>query len=77
MVTFEQVLDEVAELSLEQQELLIKIVSQRNSENRRKQLAKESQEAFAEFKQGNLSPQTVEDAIADLRNYLNFTEEVE
>jgi hypothetical protein len=77
MVTFEQVLDEVAELSLEQQELLIKIVSQRNSENRRKQLAKESQEAFAEFKQGNLPSQKVEDAIADLRNYLNFTEEVE
>ena len=74
MKTFEQALDLVNELPLEQQELLIEIVKKRTIEMHRQELVKSSQEAFAEFKSDNLKVQTAEEAIADLRNYLNDSE---
>ena len=74
MKTFEQALDLVNELPLEQQELLIDIVKKRTIEIRRQELAKSSQEALAEFKKGNLKSQTASEAITELRNYLNNPE---
>jgi hypothetical protein len=76
MNTFEQVLDLVTELPLEQQELLINIVQHRSAQMRRKKLAADSQTALVEFRKGNFKPQTAEEAIRELRNYLN-TPEVE
>jgi hypothetical protein len=71
MNTFEEVLDLVNELPLEQQEILIDILRLRTADSKRKQLAKSSQEGLAEFKTGNLKAQTANEAIADLRSYLN------
>ncbi|HEY9703117.1 MAG TPA: hypothetical protein V6C58_11760 [Allocoleopsis sp.] len=76
MNTFEQVLDLVTELPLDQQEILIEIVQHRTAQMRRKELAAESQTALVEFRKGNLKPQTAEEAIMELRTYLN-TPEVE
>ena len=74
MKTFEQVLDLVNELPLEQQELLIEIVKKRAIQIRRRELAKVSQEALNEFKNGNLKPQTANEAIEELRDYLSDSE---
>ena len=71
MNTFEEVLDLVNELPLEQQKLLINILGLRTADSKRKELAKSSQEGLAEFKTGNLKAQTANEAIADLRSYLN------
>jgi hypothetical protein len=47
MSTFEQALDLVAELPLEQQELLIDIVQRRTAEARRQELARTSQQRYS------------------------------
>jgi len=66
MNTFEQTLDTVMQLSLEQRDMLINIVRHRNIENRRHQIAKESREAIADFHAGKLKPQPVQDIITKL-----------
>jgi hypothetical protein len=73
MSAFEQALDMVAELPIEQQELLIHIVHRRITEAHRQELARTSQEALAEFRSGNLKPQTASEAIAELKMYLDTT----
>ncbi|MGB3492244.1 MAG: hypothetical protein WBA57_05925 [Elainellaceae cyanobacterium] len=75
MSTFEQILDGVADLPLDQQELLIEIVKHRTTAARRQELAKTSQEALAEYRTGQLQPQTSQEAIAELRAYLESTED--
>jgi hypothetical protein len=74
MNTFEQVLDMVTELPLDQQELLIDIVQRRTIDIRRQELARTSQEALAEFRSGTLKAQTADEAIAELRLFLNTAE---
>jgi hypothetical protein len=74
MNTFEEILDLVTELPLEQQEQLIEIVKHRATDMRRKELANTSREALAEFRTGNLKAQTANEAIAELRTYLNSPE---
>ncbi|MEA5558187.1 hypothetical protein [Nodularia spumigena] len=72
--TFEEVLNLVTDLPLDQQELLISILQRRIADMRRKELASSSQQALAEFRTGNLKPQTATEAIAELRTYLNTNE---
>ncbi|MGQ4647207.1 hypothetical protein [Lyngbya aestuarii] len=74
MSTFEQVLDQISELPIDQQELLIEIVKRRTVEQRRKVLARESHEALAEFKAGQFQSLTATEAIAELRSYVNSPE---
>jgi hypothetical protein len=74
MKTFEQILDLVTELPLDQQKLLIEIVERRTANMQRKELAISAQEALAEFRTGNLKPQTAQEAIVELRTYLNDSE---
>ena len=75
MITFEQALEIVEKLPLEQQELLIDILQRRTNALKRQELAKTSQEALAEFHSGILTPQTSEKAIAELNEYLNTEED--
>lgn len=75
MATFEQALEIVDELPLEQQELLIDILQRRTNALQRQELAKTSQEALAEFRSGILKPQTSEEAIAELSSYLDAAED--
>ncbi len=74
MLTFEQILDQVSELPVEQQELLIDILKHRTSYERRKALATSSQAALEEFKIGNLKPLTATEAIAELKDFLDSPE---
>lgn len=64
----------VTELPLEQQELLIDIVQRRTINIRRQELARTSQEALTEFRSGTLKAQTADEAIVELRQFLNTAE---
>lgn len=70
MTTLEQALDAVSQLSLEQQEMLLEIVENRLIETRRQEIARDAQEAIANFHQGKLFPQSVEAVITQLRETL-------
>jgi hypothetical protein len=74
MITFESALDAVSQLSIDQQEMLIDIVKKRNAEVRRRQILEECREGLAEYRSGILKVQTAEEAIADLRSYLDSSE---
>jgi hypothetical protein len=70
MITFESALDAVSQLSIDQQETLIDILRKRNAEVRRRQILEECREGLAEYRSGVLQAQTAEEAIADLRSYV-------
>ena len=75
MITFESALDAVSQLSIDQQEILIDILKKRNAEVRRRQILEECREGVAEYRSGVLKSQTTEEAIADLRSYLDSSED--
>jgi len=75
MITFESALDAVSQLSIDQQEILIDILKKRNAEVRRRQILEECREGVAEYCSGVLKSQTAEEAIADLRSYLDSSED--
>ncbi|WP_373481253.1 hypothetical protein [Geminocystis sp.] len=70
MNKLDKVLDEAMELSLEEKEILIQILKQRIIENRREKMALDAQISLKEFRQGNIKLLTAEEAIQDLREYL-------
>ena len=71
MITFESALDAVSQLSIDQQEMLIDILRKRNAEVKRRQILEECREGLIEYRSGVLMAQTAEEAIADLRSYLD------
>ena len=75
MITFESALDAVSQLSIDQQEILIDILKKQNTEVRRRQILQECREGLAEYRAGVLKAQTAEEAIADLRSYLDNSED--
>lgn len=75
MITFESALNAVSQLSIDQQETLIDILRKRNAEVRRRQILEECREGLIEYRSGVLMAQTAEEAIADLRSYLDSSED--
>jgi hypothetical protein len=75
MITFESALDAVSQLSIDQQEMLMDILRKRNAEMRRRQIIVECREGLAEYRSGVLKAQTAEEAIIDLRSYLDDFED--
>nr|WP_017295088.1 hypothetical protein [Geminocystis herdmanii] len=71
MNKLDKVLDEAMELSLEQQEMLVQILKNRISKNRREQIASDALVSLAEFETGKLKIQTASEAIQELQDYLN------
>jgi hypothetical protein len=63
VLNFEEVLEKVSELSIEQQEVLVQIIERRISDRRRKDLAAESWAALEEFRMNKLKPMTAAEAI--------------
>lgn len=75
MITFESALEAVSQLSIDQQEMLIDIVKKRNAEVRRRQIIEECREGVTEYRSGVLKAQTAVEAIADMRSYLDSSED--
>ena len=70
-ITLDQALDMVAQLPVEQQEILIDILRSRHIEKRRQEIAQDARESLAAFRAGQLKPQPVNKIIADLRQSLD------
>lgn len=70
MITLEQALNTVSQLSPEQQEILIQVIGNRLIETRREEIAKDAEEAIKAFHQGQLVPKSAEEVIAELRTAL-------
>lgn len=62
-LSFSQVLENIDQLSLDEQESLLKILQSRFTESRREQLAQEIQRVRLEFEQGLCQPVTSDDLI--------------
>ncbi|NJO80068.1 MAG: hypothetical protein HC827_17155 [Cyanobacteria bacterium RM1_2_2] len=71
MPTLDQVLDIALKLPIEQQTMLIEILRYRQIEARRAEIAAHAQQAINDFRQGQLSPQSADTAIAELRQLLS------
>lgn len=65
-VTFDEVLDMIDSLSVEQRESLIEIVKSRLIEERRDRLGKSIKKARREYKHGKASRGTVDDLMSEL-----------
>ncbi len=71
MNQLDKVLDEAMELSVEQQEMLVQILKNRISENRREQIALDAKASIEEFQAGKLKIQTASEVIQELQAYMN------
>lgn len=71
MSNLDKVLDAAMSLPLEQQEMLIQILKNRIVESRRDEIARDAAVSIAEFQAGKLKVQTANEAIQELREYLN------
>jgi hypothetical protein len=74
MSTLDQVLESALQLSDEQQEMLIKILQNRNYQSRRAEIAGDVQQSLADFRAGKLRPQSAQGVIAELRQSLDDVE---
>jgi DNA-binding NtrC family response regulator len=71
MTSLDKVLDEAMDLPLEQQEMLIQILQRRIIERRRDEIANDAATSLAEFRAGKLKAQSAEEAIRELREFLD------
>ena len=66
-LTFDELLDTIADLPVERQETLVDLVRLRLREQRRKEFARNAAEARVQFAAGQLPRGTVGDLLADWR----------
>ena len=71
MSSLDQVLDEAMTLPLEQREILVQILENRITENRRDQIAFNATISIAEFEAGQFKVQTASEIMQELRDYLD------
>jgi hypothetical protein len=64
----DQILDEIASLSLDEQEMLVDILRKRNIEQKRLRIAREVKEAQREHQKGLTKRGTIGDLIKDLES---------
>ena len=69
MATFNEVLESVEELSLEEKNILVEILQKRLIEQRREQLFNEVTEAIEEYESGKLKPMTVDEIMKEIRSW--------
>ena len=67
MVTLEEAILTVNQLSIEQREMLLEIVKNQMIEARRDEIAQDAKEAIATFHRGELKPQPIDDIISELQ----------
>ncbi len=70
MSNLDQILDEAMTLSVNEQEMLFRILQGRIIERRRDEIAKDAIASLTEYRSGKLKLQTATEAIADLRSFL-------
>ena len=74
MLTLEQAILTVNQLSFEQREMLLEIVKNQMIEARRAEIAKDAKETIAAFHRGELKPQSLENIVSELQATLTEAE---
>ena len=74
MVTLAAAIEVVEQLPTDQQDMLVKIIRNRQIERRREEIAENGREAIAAYRAGELKSYTAEAAIAELLNMLDTSE---
>ena len=74
MQTLDQLIENAWQLPYEQQETLIRVLRNRQSESRRSEIAADAQQSLADFRAGKLRPRSSEEVIASLRQSLSEPE---
>jgi hypothetical protein len=64
----DQILDEIASLSLDDQEMLLNIIKQRHIERKREQILRDSRETMRAYKKGLAKRGTVDELMRDLES---------
>jgi DNA-binding NtrC family response regulator len=64
----DQILDEIASLSLDEQEMLVDILKKRHIEQKRVRIARDVREAQREHQKGMTKRGTIEDLVKDLES---------
>ena len=67
MVTLEDAILTVNQLSIEQREMLLEIVKNQMIEARREEIAQDAKEEIAALHRGELKPQPIEEIISELQ----------
>ena len=70
-ITFNQLLDSINQLPLEQQEMLLEISRKRLIEMRRQEIARDAQASLRAFREGRFTAQSAEQVIQELHESLN------
>lgn len=68
MQTLDQLIEDALQLPSEQQETLIRVLRNRQSESRRAEIAADAQESLADFRAGKLRPRSDDEVIKSLGN---------
>jgi hypothetical protein len=66
MMTLQEIIDSIEELTIEDQDQLFELIRKRRIENRRAEILANAQEVMEAFKNGTAKRGTVDDLIADL-----------
>ena len=66
MMTFQEIIDSIEELTIEDQDQLFEFIRKRRIENRRAEILANAQEVMEAFKNGTAKRGSVDDLIADL-----------
>jgi len=66
MMVFQQIIDSIEVLSIEDQDYLFELIRKRRIENRRREILANSEEVMKSFKDGTAKRGSVDDLIADL-----------
>jgi hypothetical protein len=66
MIVFQEIIDSIEVLSIEDQDYLFELIRKRRIENRRREILANSEELMQSFKDGTAKRGSVDDLIADL-----------
>ncbi len=66
MMVFQEIIDSIEGLSIEDQDYLFELIRKRRIENRRREILANSEEVMKSFKDGTAKRGSVDDLIADL-----------
>ncbi|MBI5324965.1 MAG: hypothetical protein HZB41_06800 [Ignavibacteriae bacterium] len=70
-MSIEQLLDLTMELPLNDREILLDVITKRNAEEKRNEIAEYYNHAKKEYQKGNLKPQPLPDIINELEKELD------
>ena len=66
MIVFQEIIDSIESLSVEDQDYLFELIRKRRIENRRAEILANAEEVMQSFKDGTAKRGSVDDLIADL-----------